>query len=56
MSFAPHGVYAASLTPMTAALEPDLPRLLAHSKWLLANGCDGLGVLGTTGEANHTSP
>jgi 4-hydroxy-tetrahydrodipicolinate synthase len=52
MSFAPHGVYAASLTPMTADLEPDLGRLIAHSKWLLANGCDGLGILGTTGEAN----
>jgi 4-hydroxy-tetrahydrodipicolinate synthase len=23
-----------------------------HAKWLLANGCNGLGVLGTTGEAN----
>lgn len=52
MSFEPHGVYAASLTPMTADLEPDLGRLVAHSKWLLANGCDGLGILGTTGEAN----
>jgi len=52
MTFEPKGVYAASLTPMTAALEPDLPRLIAHSNWLLANGCDGLGILGTTGEAN----
>ena len=24
----------------------------AHCRWLLANGCNGLGVLGTTGEAN----
>jgi 4-hydroxy-tetrahydrodipicolinate synthase len=52
MTFEPQGVYAASLTPMTADLEPDLGRLVAHSKWLLANGCDGLGILGTTGEAN----
>ena len=26
--------------------------MAAHSKWLLANGCNGLGILGTTGEAN----
>jgi 4-hydroxy-tetrahydrodipicolinate synthase len=55
MTFEPHGVYAASLTPMTADLEPDIARLIAHSKWLLANGCDGLGILGTTGEANSLS-
>jgi 4-hydroxy-tetrahydrodipicolinate synthase len=55
MSFEPQGVYAASLTPMTADMEPDLGRLVAHSKWLLANGCDGLGILGTTGEANSLS-
>ena len=51
-NFEPHGVYAASLTPMTADFEPDLKQLIAHSRWLLANGCDGLGILGTTGEAN----
>jgi 4-hydroxy-tetrahydrodipicolinate synthase len=55
MTFEPHGVYAASLTPLTADLEPDVARLIAHSKWLLANGCDGLGILGTTGEANSLS-
>jgi len=54
-AFEPHGVYAASLTPMTPDLEPDLPRLIAHSRWLLGNGCDGLGILGTTGEANSLS-
>jgi 4-hydroxy-tetrahydrodipicolinate synthase len=26
--------------------------MAAHSRWLLANGCNGLGILGTTGEAN----
>ena len=46
------GVYAASLTPMTAAGEPDVEAFLAHSRWLLAEGCNGLGILGTTGEAN----
>ncbi len=46
------GVNAAVLTPMTADLAPDLARMTAHCRWLLANGCDGLGILGTTGEAN----
>lgn len=54
-AFEPRGVYAASLTPMTERLEPDIPRLIAHSRWLLAHGCDGLGIMGTTGEANSLS-
>ena len=49
------GVYAAVLTPFTETLEPDLERFVAHGKWLLANGCDGLAPLGTTGEANSLS-
>ena len=51
----PRGVYAAVLTPFTAALEPDRARFVRHCKWLLANGCDGLAPLGTTGEANSLS-
>ena len=46
------GVNAAVLTAMNADLSIDLDRMAGHSKWLLANGCNGLGVLGTTGEAN----
>lgn len=46
------GVNAAVLTPMHDDLSPDLDRMAAHCNWLLANGCDGLAVLGTTGEAN----
>ncbi len=46
------GVFAAVLTPVKPDLSADLDRMAAHCKWLLANGCDGLGVLGTTGEAN----
>ena len=46
------GVNAAVLTAMKPDLTPDLDRMAAHAKWLLANGCTGLGVLGTTGEAN----
>ena len=46
------GVNAAVLTAMRQDLSIDLDRMAAHAKWLLANGCNGLGVLGTTGEAN----
>ncbi len=46
------GVNAAVLTPMHADLSVDLDRMAAHCRWLLANGCNGLAVLGTTGEAN----
>src|SRR5207237_9496663 len=34
---------------------PDCARSTALAKFLLANGCDGLNVLGTTGEATSFS-
>ena len=46
------GVNAAVLTAMNADLSIDVDRMTAHSHWLLANGCDNLAILGTTGEAN----
>lgn len=46
------GVNAALLTAVHADLSPDHARTAAHARWLLDNGCNGLGVLGTTGEAN----
>jgi 4-hydroxy-tetrahydrodipicolinate synthase len=46
------GVNAAVLTAMNADLSLDLDRMAAHCRWLLANGCNGIAVLGTTGEAN----
>ncbi len=46
------GVNAAVLTAMRADLSIDLDRMAAHCRWLLANGCNGLAILGTTGEAN----
>ncbi|MBF0269818.1 MAG: dihydrodipicolinate synthase family protein [Alphaproteobacteria bacterium] len=49
------GVWAAALTPLDANLAPDVAALADHCRWLLANGCDGLAVLGTTGEANSFS-
>jgi len=49
------GVYAAVLTPVDDRLEPNHKAYIAHCRWLLANGCDGLAPLGTTGEANSLS-
>jgi len=46
------GVNAAVLTPMRADLSVDLDRMAQRCRWLLANGCNGLAILGTTGEAN----
>ena len=46
------GVNAAVLTAMRGDLSVDLDLMAAHCRWLLAQGCNGLGVLGTTGEAN----
>ncbi len=48
----PAGVFAASLTPLKKDLSVDSDTLVAHCKWLLANGNDGIALLGTTGEAN----
>jgi 4-hydroxy-tetrahydrodipicolinate synthase len=49
------GVYCATATPVTADLSPDGPRFAAHCRWLLDEGCDGIALLGTTGEANSFS-
>jgi 4-hydroxy-tetrahydrodipicolinate synthase len=51
----PRGVFAAVLTPLNHALEPDTALLTAHCRWLLARGCDGLVPIGTTGEGNSLS-
>jgi 4-hydroxy-tetrahydrodipicolinate synthase len=45
------GVLCASLTPVDAG-KPCLDLLAEHCRWLLDSGCDGLVLLGTTGEAN----
>ncbi len=49
------GVVAAITTPVTAALAPDEAKFVTLAKYLLDNGCDGLNVLGTTGEATSFS-
>jgi 4-hydroxy-tetrahydrodipicolinate synthase len=51
----PEGVLAAVLTPMDDGLAPDHPAFSAHCHRLLAAGCHGLSVFGTTGEANSLS-
>jgi 4-hydroxy-tetrahydrodipicolinate synthase len=51
----PEGVLAAVLTPMDDGLVPDHPAFSAHCHRLLAAGCHGLSVFGTTGEANSLS-
>src|SRR5581483_3236065 len=45
------GVIAAVATAVDESREPDCARSVALARFLLANGCDGLNVLGTTGEA-----
>jgi len=49
------GVIAAVATAIDAAGEPDSARSLVLARHLLDNGCDGLNVLGTTGEATSFS-
>ena len=49
------GVIAAIATAIDATGEPDCARSTALARFLLAHGCDGLNVLGTTGEATSFS-
>jgi len=49
------GVIAAIATAMDGAGAPDCPRSVALARFLLDHGCDGLNVLGTTGEATSYS-
>lgn len=49
------GVIAAIVTPLDNRGEPDAQAFYDLASWLLANGCDGLNVLGTTGEATSFS-
>ena len=48
----PRGVYSAVLTPFEPNGAPAHRAFIEHCRSLLANGCDGLSILGTTGEAN----
>ena len=50
-----NGVIAAVATAIDEKNEPDCARSIALARFLLDNGCDGLNVLGTTGEATSFS-
>jgi len=50
-----HGVIAAIATAIGDNGEPDCARSVELARFLLGNGCDGLNVLGTTGEATSLS-
>lgn len=47
-----HGVIAAVPTSLDANGAPQMDMFLSHCAWVLENGCDGLNILGSTGEAN----
>lgn len=50
------GIFAAAATPLKADLSIDTDRLVRHCRWLLnEGGCDGVNLLGTTGEATSFS-
>lgn len=51
----PRGVFCAALTPVDADLRPDHARFVEHCRQLVADGCTGVAILGTTGEANSFS-
>lgn len=50
-----HGVIAAIPTPIDDQGSPDVQRFARLARHLLDHGCDGLNVLGTTGEATSFS-
>ena len=47
-----HGVFCASATPVLEDGTPDHAAFATHCHALLREGCDGIALLGTTGEAN----
>lgn len=49
------GVIAAVPTPVASTLAPDTGALAALCSWLIEQGCDGLNICGTTGEATSLS-
>lgn len=55
MSFAISGVNCAAATSLNADLTPDLGLFAEHCQRLLSEGCHGIALLGTTGEANSFS-
>lgn len=50
-----NGVFCAAATPINADLSPNLAAFADQCRWLISEGCDGVALLGTTGEANSFS-
>ncbi|MGI9503043.1 MAG: dihydrodipicolinate synthase family protein [Geminicoccaceae bacterium] len=50
-----NGVWCPALMPLDADLEPDVGMFVDHCRWVLEEGCHGLVMFGTTGEANSFS-
>ncbi|MEP6610167.1 MAG: dihydrodipicolinate synthase family protein [Burkholderiaceae bacterium] len=51
----PRGVFVPACTPFRGDLSVDSERFLAHCRWLIDEGANGLAVFGTTSEANSLS-
>ena len=49
------GVIAAVPTPVDDKGSPVIDTFLSYCSWILQNGCDGINILGSTGEANSFS-
>lgn len=49
------GLLVPAITPFKPDLSPDQDAFISVCKWLLANGANGLAVMGTTSEANSLS-
>ena len=49
------GVWCPALMPLDEGLEPDVGKFIEHCRWTLEEGCHGLVMFGTTGEANSFS-
>jgi 4-hydroxy-tetrahydrodipicolinate synthase len=49
------GIFAAVVTPVDNTGAISVERYCRHARWLLRQGCAGLGVFGTTSEANSFS-
>ena len=47
-----NGVFSAALTPINENYTINLSSYLSHCQWLLKQNLSGLGIFGTTGEAN----
>jgi len=49
------GIFAAAVTPVDHDGNIDADAYCRHARWLLDNGCHGIGVFGTTSETNSFS-